>query len=90
MPEAPIAVSQGCVDNFIMAEVISLLTQPRGERNDYNMFRGQWQKLFAENLPGHACRGEATVLMWDGCEFFACHWGRTREGDARLGGPTGG
>lgn len=74
--DAPIAVSQGCVDNFVMAEVISFLTQPRGKRNDYHMLRGQWSQIFSENLTGHLCRGETTVLASDGCEFFASHWGR--------------
>jgi len=77
--DAPIAVSQGCVDNFIMAEVISFLTQPRGERNDYHMSRSQWSLLFADSLPGHYRRGEATVLLWEGCEFFACHWGKANH-----------
>lgn len=74
--DAPIAVSQGCVDNFVMAEVISLLTQPRGNRNDYHMRRGQWERVFSENLVGHRFRGETTVLASDGCEFFACHWSK--------------
>ncbi len=74
--DAPIAVTQGCVDNFVMAEVISLLTQPRGKRNDYHMRRGQWARIFSENLNGHQSRGERTVLASEGCEFFASHWSR--------------
>ena len=74
--DAPITVTQSCVDNFVMAEVISFLTQPRGRRNDYHMLRGQWTRIFSENLDGHHPRGEATVLTSDGCEFFACHWSR--------------
>ncbi|MDD2276607.1 MAG: class I SAM-dependent methyltransferase [Smithellaceae bacterium] len=74
--DAPITVTQSCVDNFVMAEVISFLTEPRGRRNDYHMLRGQWERVFRENLDGHHPRGEATVLASDGCEFFACHWGR--------------
>lgn len=74
--DAPITVSQGCVDNFVMAEVISFLTQRRGRRNDYHMQRGQWAEIFSQNLAGHLCRGETTVLSSEGCEFFACHWGK--------------
>jgi hypothetical protein len=74
--DAPITVTQSCVDNFVMAEVISFLTQSRGQRNDYHMLRGQWTRIFGENLTGHHPRGEATVLASDGCEFFACHWSR--------------
>ncbi|HPC86690.1 MAG TPA: class I SAM-dependent methyltransferase [Smithellaceae bacterium] len=74
--DAPITVTQSCVDNFVMAEVISFLTEPRGRRNDYHMLRGQWARIFNENLDGHHPRGEATVLASDGCEFFAFHWGR--------------
>lgn len=74
--DAPIAVSQGCVDNFVMAEVISFLTQPRGKRNDYHIRRDQWTQIFSENLTGHHRRGETTVLTSEGSEFFACHWGK--------------
>jgi SAM-dependent methyltransferase len=74
--DAPVVITQSCVDNFVMAEVISFLTQPRGERNDYHMLRGQWARMFAENLEGHHFRGETTVLTSDGCEFFGCHWSR--------------
>ncbi len=74
--DAPITVTQSCVDNFVMAEVISFLTQPHGRRNDYHMLRGQWTRIFSEHLDGHHPRGEATVLTSDGCEFFACHWSR--------------
>jgi SAM-dependent methyltransferase len=74
--DAPVAVSQGCVDNFVMAEVISFLTQARGERNDYHMRRAQWAQIFSEHLTGHFYRGETTVMNSEGCEFFACHWGK--------------
>jgi SAM-dependent methyltransferase len=74
--DTPIAGSQGCVDNFVIAEVISFLTQPRGKRNDYHMRRDQWTQVFSENLTGHHRRGETTVLTSEGCEFFACHWGK--------------
>jgi len=74
--DAPIAVSQGCVDNFVMAEVISFLTQPRGKRNDYHMRRDQWAQIFSAELTGHLFRGETTVMTSEGCEFFACHWGK--------------
>ncbi|MEE9912640.1 MAG: class I SAM-dependent methyltransferase [Deltaproteobacteria bacterium] len=74
--DAPIAVSQGCVDNFVMAEVISFLTQPRGKRNDYHIRRDQWARIISENLIGHHRLGETTVLSSEGCEFFASHWGK--------------
>ena len=74
--DAPVEVSQRCVDNFLMAEVVSLLTESRGVRNDYHMLRSQWAQLFAENLTGHVCQGETTVMISDGCELFGCHWGK--------------
>lgn len=74
--DAPIAVTQGCVDNFVMAEVISFLTQSRGIRNDYHMQRSQWAQIFSDHLTGYFCRGETTVLSSEGCEFFAGHWGK--------------
>ena len=74
--DAPIDVSQSCVDNFVMAEVISFLTQPRGKRNDYHVRRDQWTQIFSENLSGHHRLGETTVLTSEGCEFFASHWSK--------------
>lgn len=75
--DAPVDVAVACVDLFLMTEVVSLLTQPRGERTDYHMLQGQWDALFTECLgpeftpcchsPCHA--DEHTTL-------FTMHYGR--------------
>jgi SAM-dependent methyltransferase len=75
--DAPVEISQGCVDNFIMAEVVSLLTQPRGERNDYHALRCQWRDIFDEALgTDYSCLFEATAHTSDTGDFFTMHVGR--------------
>ncbi len=39
-------IACACVDNFLITELISILTEPRGSRTDYHMTRAQWQLLF--------------------------------------------
>ncbi len=39
-------IACACVDNFLITELISILTEPRGIRSDYHMTRAQWQLLF--------------------------------------------
>lgn len=76
--DAPIDVAQACVDNFLMAEVVSFFTQPRGERNDYHMLLSQWQSLFEETLaPGFSRLGVFPTYSHEGMEMFFLHYGRT-------------
>jgi len=48
--DAPIELAGTCVDQFLMTEVISFFTQPRGERTEYHMLQNQWLALFSECL----------------------------------------
>lgn len=71
--DAPLDVALGCVDLFILAEVVSLLSQPRGERTEYHMTTAQWRRLFEEEA---GCRMAAveTCLAHSGVEFFGQHY----------------
>ncbi len=48
--DAPVDVAVACVDLFLMTEVVSFFTQPRGVRTDYHMLQSQWHSLFTECL----------------------------------------
>jgi len=75
--DAPVEIVQACVDNFLMAEVVSFFTQPRGVRNDYHMLRGQWNALFEETLaPRLSLLGEFPTYSHQGMEMFFLHYGR--------------
>jgi len=43
--EAPREVIQASVDAFLIREMISVITQPRGLRSEYHMLRRQWIDL---------------------------------------------
>ncbi|MCQ1539456.1 class I SAM-dependent methyltransferase [Methanocalculus taiwanensis] len=78
--DAPIELAITCVDQFLMTEVISFFTQPRGERTEYHMLQSQWLGLFAECLGG-----EFTLLCHSPCymdrytSLFCMHFGRDSE-----------
>lgn len=75
--DAPLPTAQACVDNFLMTEVASLLTQPRGVRSDYHMLRLQWHDLFRKTLqPEFACLGDATCYSDEYMDLFMLHYGR--------------
>lgn len=75
--DAPVAVAQACVDRFLMTEAVSLLTQRRGERNDYHMLKTQWQALFDKTLaPDFLCLCDATCYADEYFAFFTIHYGR--------------
>ncbi len=71
--DAPLDVALGCVDLFLLAEVVSLLTQPRGERTEYHMTRAQWRRLFEEEA-GCCMAAVETCLANSGVEFFGQHY----------------
>ncbi|MHC1707684.1 MAG: class I SAM-dependent methyltransferase [Bacteroidales bacterium] len=48
--DASIEVALASIDKFLMSEAISLLTEPRGKRNDYHMLRQQWHAVFQSGL----------------------------------------
>ena len=66
-----------CVDSFMMAEIVSLLTEPRGVRLDYHMLRGQWHALFRDVLaPGFSCRCDSPAYADEYMALFTLHFGR--------------
>ncbi len=75
--DAPVEVAQGCVDRFLMTEAVSLLTQPRGERNDYHMTRQQWLELFDKTLaPDFRKLCDSICYADDYFALFTTHYGR--------------
>ncbi len=75
--DAPIATAQACVDNFLMTEVASMLTQKRGVRTDYHMLRLQWHDLFRKVLaPEFGCLGDATCYSDEYMDLYMLHYGR--------------
>jgi len=85
--DAPIEVAQACVDRFLMTEAVSLLTQRRGERNDYHMLRTQWHALFEQTLaPEFTCRCDSPCYADEYFSLFTMHYGREQ---ASRGCPAG-
>ncbi len=75
--DAPVDVATGCVDSFLMAELISLLTKPRGRRRDYHMLRGQWETLFTDTFGPDLTPGcIASCYTDEYVDLFAMHWGK--------------
>ena len=61
-----------------MAEVVSILSQPRGVRTDYHMLRSEWHEVFDEALgDGFSCRCDDTAYADDYMELFTLHYGRS-------------
>lgn len=75
--DAPVDLAVDCVDSFMMAEIVSLLTEPRGVRRDYHMLRGQWHDLLSEALgPGFSCRCDSPAYSDEYMTLFTLHYGR--------------
>jgi len=76
--DAPLELAIAAVDNFLMAEVVSMLTLPRGRRTDYHALRWQWHDIFRHGLgPEFACLCETTALAEDYVDLFTMHYGRS-------------
>ena len=75
--DAPIKVAQACVDRFLMTEAVSLLTERRGDRNDYHMLRTQWHGLFEQTLaPEFPCLCDSPCYADEYFSLFTIHYGR--------------
>jgi SAM-dependent methyltransferase len=75
--DAPVDVVIDCVDSFLMSELVSILTQPRGIRSDYHMLRSQWNTLFQEVLgPEFAIRCDSPAYSDEYMTLFTLHYGR--------------
>ena len=76
--DAPVEVVNDCIDSFLMTEVVSILSEPRGVRSDYHMLRSQWIALLDDVLGP-----EFSLLCDSSCyadEYFGLitlHYGRT-------------
>jgi SAM-dependent methyltransferase len=75
--DAPVEIVTDCIDSFLMTEVVSLLTQPRGERTEYHMLRSQWHDLFRECLsPEFSLCSDSTCYADEYITLFTLHYGR--------------
>ncbi|HWQ67292.1 MAG TPA: class I SAM-dependent methyltransferase [Methanospirillum sp.] len=78
--DAPVDVVTNCVDSFLMTELISILTEPRGRRSDYHMLRTQWNNLFRTTLgPEFTLRSDSTCYADEYLALFTMHYGRDRD-----------
>lgn len=71
--DAPVGDALACVDLFLLAEVVSLLTQARGVRTEYHMPPQQWRSLF-DTYAGSALAGMEVCLAGGGFELFGQHY----------------
>lgn len=75
--DASLELALACVDRFLLAEAVSLLTMPRGVRTEYHMLRGQWREQFTETLgPDFTCLGEFTDNAAENVELITLHYGK--------------
>jgi len=75
--DAPLELAVAAVDKFLMAEAVSMMTLPRGQRTDYHALRRQWHDLFQHGLgPAFTCLGDTTTLAEDHLDLFTMHYGR--------------
>ena len=76
--DAPVDVVNDCVDSFLMVELISILTEPRGTRSDYHMLREQWMELFSGTLgPEFSIGCNSTSYSDEYLTLFTMHYGKS-------------
>ena len=77
--DTPLEVAVDSVDSFLMTELVSMLTEPRGVRTDYHMLRSQWHSLFQEVLcPEFSLRCDSSAYADEYVTLFTMHYGRDR------------
>jgi len=75
--DAPVVVVTDCIDSFLMTEVVSILSEPRGIRTDYHMLRKEWLDLFSQVLePEFSLRSDSTCYGDEYVGLFTLHYGR--------------
>jgi hypothetical protein len=75
--DAPVDVVTDCVDSLLMTELVSLMTEQRGVRNDYHMLRTQWNDLFKSQLgPEFTIRCDSTCYADEYIALFTMHYGK--------------
>lgn len=80
--DAPVEVVTDCIDSFLMTELVSILTEPRGIRTDYHMLKSQWHDLFRKILaPEFSLRLDSTCYADEYIDLFTLHYGRERENE---------
>jgi SAM-dependent methyltransferase len=78
--DAPADVVTDCIDSFLMTELISILTEPRGKRSDYHMLRTQWNDLFISTLgPEFTLRSDSSCYADEYLDLFLLHYGRESD-----------
>jgi SAM-dependent methyltransferase len=75
--DAPVEVVTDCIDSFLMTEVVSLLTEPRGVRSDYHMLRTQWHDCFRQGLGAEfSLQSDSSCYADEYMSLFTMHYGR--------------
>ena len=75
--DAPVETAVKSVDDFLMVELVSFLTEKRGLRSDYHMLRHQWHNIFKEGLgPDFRCLGDSTPYADEYMEMMTIHYGK--------------
>jgi SAM-dependent methyltransferase len=75
--DAPVGVALASVDDFLMTEAVSFLTQPRGARSDYHMLRGQWHDVFTRGLGrDFTCWSDTNTYADEAMNLITMHYGR--------------
>ncbi|MFA4876800.1 MAG: class I SAM-dependent methyltransferase [Methanoregula sp.] len=78
--DAPVDVVNDCIDSFLMTEVVSILTEPRGTRSDYHMLQSQWHSLFSEVLgPEFTLRCDSAAYADEYMSLITLHYGRANQ-----------
>ena len=76
--DAPAKVVIDCIDSFLMTELISIMSQPRGIRTDYHMLRTEWYRLFEDVFtPDFSLRSDSICYADEYLALFSMHYGRT-------------
>jgi len=75
--DATVATAIAAIDNFLITEAVSILTEKRGVRSDYHMLRTQWHDLLSKGLgSGFSCWCDSTCYGDENISLFTIHYGR--------------
>ncbi len=78
--DAPMKLAIDCVDSFLMAEAVSFLIHPRGERTDYHMLNSQWEDLCNQAFEDEFTLGCNSLAHTDEyLNIFTMHYGRKKS-----------
>jgi SAM-dependent methyltransferase len=75
--DGTVGTAIAAIDNFLITEEVSILTEKRGERSDYHMLRIQWHELIGKALGSDfACLCDSTCHSNENMTLFTLHHGR--------------